>query len=199
LSVDYGTTADRQLAHCRRSVGRRHAHHAALHNLCTIFCRTPGKHQVLTRATGTKNPRVRTPAQADAYTGYDGLYQTGRELEIGCWAHARRGFVEAFMIDTAAALMIALIQLNKRGVVANSRVWRLELILVRQFLAAVGSPTNRPATRWRGATSVLLRLNTHFSGLLRHGPLMRMCGSNPHRTFPVAPSIAYTMSNGAPR
>src|SRR5712691_5244853 len=48
--------------------------------------------------------------QADAYTGYDGLYQTGRVLEIGCWAHARRGFVEAFMIDTAAALMIALIQ-----------------------------------------------------------------------------------------
>jgi len=48
--------------------------------------------------------------QADAYTGYDGLYQAGRVLEIGCWAHARRGFVEAFMIDAAAALMIALIQ-----------------------------------------------------------------------------------------
>jgi transposase len=48
--------------------------------------------------------------QADAYTGYDGRYQSGRILEVGCWAHARRGFVEAFMIDTAAALMIALIQ-----------------------------------------------------------------------------------------
>ena len=48
--------------------------------------------------------------QADAYTGYDGLYETGRVLEIGCWAHARRGFVEAFMIDPAAALMIALIR-----------------------------------------------------------------------------------------
>jgi len=48
--------------------------------------------------------------QADAYAGYDGLYQTGRVLEIGCWAHARRGFVEAFMIDAAAALIIALIQ-----------------------------------------------------------------------------------------
>jgi transposase len=31
-------------------------------------------------------------------------------IEIGCWAHARRRFVEAFMLDTAAALMIALIQ-----------------------------------------------------------------------------------------
>jgi transposase len=48
--------------------------------------------------------------QADAYTGYDGLYQSGHVIEIGCWAHARRPFVEAFMIDTSAALMIALIQ-----------------------------------------------------------------------------------------
>lgn len=48
--------------------------------------------------------------QADAYSGYDGLYQTGHVREIGCWAHARRRFVEAFTIDTAAALMIALIQ-----------------------------------------------------------------------------------------
>ncbi len=48
--------------------------------------------------------------QADAYSGYDGLYQSGRVIEIGCWAHARRRFVEAFMIDTNAALTIALIQ-----------------------------------------------------------------------------------------
>jgi transposase len=48
--------------------------------------------------------------QADAYTGYDGLYQSGRVIEIGCWAHARRRFVEAFTTDTTAALMIALIQ-----------------------------------------------------------------------------------------
>jgi transposase len=48
--------------------------------------------------------------QADAYSGYDGLYQSGRVIEVGCWAHGRRRFVEAFMTDTAAALMIALIQ-----------------------------------------------------------------------------------------
>jgi transposase len=48
--------------------------------------------------------------QADAYSGYDGLYQSGHVMEIGCWAHARRPFVEAFMTDTSAALMIALIQ-----------------------------------------------------------------------------------------
>ncbi|MGH6950454.1 MAG: IS66 family transposase [Vitreimonas sp.] len=48
--------------------------------------------------------------QADAYRGYDALYQSGRVLEIGCWAHARRRFVEAFMTDTTPARMIALIQ-----------------------------------------------------------------------------------------
>jgi transposase len=48
--------------------------------------------------------------QADAYSGYDALYQSGRVIEIGCWAHARRRFVDAFLIDASAALMIALIQ-----------------------------------------------------------------------------------------
>jgi len=48
--------------------------------------------------------------QAYAYTGYDALYATGRIREIGCWAHARRGFVEALTTDVRAALTVALIQ-----------------------------------------------------------------------------------------
>jgi transposase len=48
--------------------------------------------------------------QADAYTGYDALYQSGRVHEIGCWAHARRRFVDAFLTDGSAARMVALIQ-----------------------------------------------------------------------------------------
>jgi hypothetical protein len=48
--------------------------------------------------------------QADAYTGYDALYQTGRIRELGCWAHARRGFVEALPTDARAARMIELVQ-----------------------------------------------------------------------------------------
>lgn len=48
--------------------------------------------------------------QADAYSGYDALYQSGRVVEIGCMAHARRRFVEAFATDPSAARMIALIQ-----------------------------------------------------------------------------------------
>src|SRR5579864_1083641 len=48
--------------------------------------------------------------QADAYTGYDALYASGRVLEIGCWAHGRRRFVDAFLTDGSAAQMVALIQ-----------------------------------------------------------------------------------------
>lgn len=48
--------------------------------------------------------------QADAYTGYDALYRTGRIRELGCWAHARRGFVEALPTDARAARMLELVQ-----------------------------------------------------------------------------------------
>jgi transposase len=37
--------------------------------------------------------------QADGYTGYDALYATGRLVEVGCWAHARRKFYEARTTD----------------------------------------------------------------------------------------------------
>ena len=33
--------------------------------------------------------------QADGYAGYQGMYDTGRVLEVACWAHARRRFVDA--------------------------------------------------------------------------------------------------------
>lgn len=33
--------------------------------------------------------------QADAFSGYDGLYTDGTIIEVGCWAHARRKFFDA--------------------------------------------------------------------------------------------------------
>lgn len=37
--------------------------------------------------------------QADAHNVYDGLYTEGKLVELGCWAHARRKFVEAQSTD----------------------------------------------------------------------------------------------------
>jgi transposase len=48
--------------------------------------------------------------QADAYAGYDGLYTSGRVIDLACWAHARRRFVDALMTDPQAATIVALIQ-----------------------------------------------------------------------------------------
>jgi transposase len=44
--------------------------------------------------------------QADAYTGYDALYATGRLSEVGCWAHARRKFYEAQATDPERGLYV---------------------------------------------------------------------------------------------
>jgi transposase len=43
--------------------------------------------------------------QADAYAGYDALYATGRVIEVGCWAHARRHFWDAKAADETRALL----------------------------------------------------------------------------------------------
>jgi transposase len=37
--------------------------------------------------------------QADAYSGYDGLYKSGEIVEVGCMMHARRKFYEARTTD----------------------------------------------------------------------------------------------------
>jgi hypothetical protein len=41
--------------------------------------------------------------QADAFSGYDGIYAGGDVVEVGCNAHARRKFIEAQTTDPARA------------------------------------------------------------------------------------------------
>ena len=41
--------------------------------------------------------------QADAYSGYDGLFTDGTMHEVGCWMHARRKFYEARTTDPPRA------------------------------------------------------------------------------------------------
>lgn len=48
--------------------------------------------------------------QADAYKGYDAFFGMGHATEVGCWAHARRGFYDAITTDPRCAHeMLALI------------------------------------------------------------------------------------------
>jgi transposase len=89
--------------------------------------------------------------QADAYSGYDALYQSGRVLEIGCWAHARRRFVDAFTIDTSAALMIALIQ----------QLYQVE------HAAADLDPASRRALRQERSVPLLAKIDAERQALAR--------------------------------
>ncbi len=49
--------------------------------------------------------------QADAYAGYDAIYAPGDVIEVACWAHTRRKFIEAQKSDTKrAAIAVAYIK-----------------------------------------------------------------------------------------
>jgi transposase len=89
--------------------------------------------------------------QADAYSGYDGLYQGGRVIEIGCWAHARRRFVDAFMTDTSGALVIALIQ---------------QLYQVERDAAEL-TPDDRHALRQERSAPLLAKIDAERQALAR--------------------------------
>ena len=41
---------------------------------------------------------------ADAYQGYDGLFSSGRIIEVGCWAHSRRRFFDAAVAGVTEAV-----------------------------------------------------------------------------------------------
>ena len=88
---------------------------------------------------------------ADAYTGYDALYATGRIREIGCWAHTRRGFVEALTTDVRAALMVALIQ---------------QLYQVERVGAELSTEARR-ALRGDQSVSLLAKIQTEREALAR--------------------------------
>jgi hypothetical protein len=48
--------------------------------------------------------------QGDAYRGYDALFSSGKIIEVGCWAHVRRYFVDAQLSEPGhAAQALALI------------------------------------------------------------------------------------------
>ncbi len=49
--------------------------------------------------------------QADAYAGFDHVFDLGRAIEVGCWAHARRSFAEiAHAGDPRAAIFLTYVQ-----------------------------------------------------------------------------------------
>jgi len=68
---------------------------------------------------------------ADAYSGYDECFVSGKVVEVGCWAHARRHVYEALGTDPASAssllALIGLLYQVERDAKAMTAVQRLAL------------------------------------------------------------------------
>ena len=50
--------------------------------------------------------------QADAYSGFAALYRSGKVIEAGCWAHARRGFMQIHSTSPSAMTTEVLAQIQ---------------------------------------------------------------------------------------
>ena len=64
--------------------------------------------------------------QADAYSAYDGIYAGGEVIEVACWAHARRKFIENMSVErgdpfTALAFISQLYQVEREAKEMTSR------------------------------------------------------------------------------
>jgi transposase len=116
--------------------------------------------------------------QADAFSGYDGLYLSpskGKIVEVGCWAHARRKFFEARHSDLqASAEALAHIRL----------LYQVEREAKDKQLAA------EPLAHWR-QTLALPRLAAFKQWLLGH---KRENGGTILPKSPMGEAITYTLN-----
>ncbi|MDR6503955.1 hypothetical protein J2785_007148 [Burkholderia ambifaria] len=123
--------------------------------------------------------RYRGVLQADAYGGYQAIYDTGRVVEAACWAHARRKFYELEQARpspvTAEALRrigeLYAIETKIRGKPPDERRHvrqaesRPRLESLREWLNAVGQTLSR-----KSDTTAAIRY-----ALNRWNALMRYC------------------------
>jgi transposase len=100
--------------------------------------------------------------QADAYAGFDCLYHTGRVIEVGCWAHARRKLFEVAQASKTPGLA-------HQGLAFIAKLYEIEARVKHQ------SPDDKLAARQAESVLVLTDfkawLDAHYRTLLPKGPL----------------------------
>ncbi len=105
--------------------------------------------------------------QADAYSGYDALYRSGRIVEVGCFAHCRRKFFE-----------IAKTQ-KTPGLAAEGVGWIAKLYRIETSIRA-RPPDEKLRVRQAEAVPLLIDfrrwLEGHYPTLLPQGPLGQAFG-----------------------
>jgi transposase len=100
--------------------------------------------------------------QADAYSGYDALYKTGRVIEVACWAHARRKYFELAKTQ------------QPPGLAAEALKWIGKLYEIESRLKE-DPPDKKLKLRQAESVPVLADfkhwLEAHYPTLLPQGPL----------------------------
>ncbi len=109
--------------------------------------------------------------QADAYPGYDGLYATGRVVEIACWDHCRRYFEKAAKLHKKSGRAhVALSHIRKlylierqiKGKTPEERFWtrrRESLPVLREFKDWLGRQVGEVSTKSLFGEAVTYALN----------------------------------------
>ena len=98
--------------------------------------------------------------QADAYPGYDRLYLPGGATEVGCWSHARRGFIDAETTEP---------------VLAREAIDRIRVLFKLEEAAAAFSTDERARFRQQHAAPLLEELRAWLdltrTKVLPRGPM----------------------------
>jgi transposase len=91
--------------------------------------------------------------QADAYSGFAALYQSGRILEASCWAHVRRKFYDLYVAS--------------RSPIAAEAIQRIGALYAIEREIRGKMPAERAAVRQERAGALLEQLHAWLSTTLR--------------------------------
>lgn len=105
--------------------------------------------------------------QVDAYSGYSGLYQTGRVVEVGCWAHCRRRFFEIAKVQKTPGLASKALAWIARLYAIEKTIRELTPDLKLQQRQQLSVPLLTDFRRW---------LDGHAVQLLPQSPLAQAFG-----------------------
>jgi transposase len=104
---------------------------------------------------------------ADAYSGYQALYRSGRVIEVGCWAHCRRRFFEIAKIQKTPGLAMQALTWIANLYAIESNIKHLSPDLKCQARQQHSVPLLADLRRW---------LDGHFPQLLPQSPLAHAFG-----------------------
>jgi transposase len=105
--------------------------------------------------------------QADAYSGFARLYEDGQIVEASCWAHARRGFYDLYVVDRSPIATEALQRIGALYAIERDIRGRLpaERVRVRQERSA---PLLDALHTWLAATLQMVSTKSELAGAIKY-------------------------------